>query len=257
MLKQILSGVVLLSALFASHSLCQTLLDAKTCTGVSNYQPVDETNSFTVGQDAYCWLKVSDATVGDHLSVEWYLNDANVGSYDLELKFASMRTYAYRTISAPGSWRVEIKTSAGILLKSMLFSAFREGSVKLRTTEKDAVKSPGLKTTTEGDGVVTILSAKLGTGIKNHEIIGENTTFPASAEHVYCWIKVGRGKGQVINLVWYHNDAKLGEYSLPELTSDGMRTYGYNNIANKPGSWRVEIVGPDGSILKSLSFKVE
>ncbi len=114
-------------AIFLTLSLCfyysnsQILDDAQMCTGVKSLQPVNSTSSFSAGQRAYCWIKLSDAIIGSSIKVEWYCNDALQHTSTLSTKYASMRTYTYKTVSTSGNWRADIKTKNGKLLKSLTF----------------------------------------------------------------------------------------------------------------------------------------
>jgi hypothetical protein len=156
-----------------------------------------------------------------------------------------MRTYSYKTIYGNGgNWRVDIVDDAGTVIKSGSFTV--EGGSTTGSTETVT----GGET---GDGDLKIVDLKFGTGIENMEVTGEGSMFPSSTEKVYCWLKATGGQGKTITIKWYFNGSASGEVPL-ELKYNSMRTYSYKTIYDNKGEWKVDVVGPSGSILQSAAF---
>jgi len=102
-----------------------------------------------------------------------------------------------------------------------------------------------------------VVDVKLGTGVKDREPEGVAESFKPSVGKVYCWTKLTGPEGGEITHAWYRGDEKMGEVKLA-VKFKSMRTWSAKTIpADGAGSWRVDVVGPDGAVLKSVSFKVE
>lgn len=117
--KKVLLSLFLL--LFTMYSYSQNLEDAEVCSSVKNLEPVNPTSEFNVGQKVYCWIKLTDATIGSSIKVEWYSNDQLQYTSKLSTNYSSMRTYTYKTVGVEGNWRADIKKSSGELLRSLEF----------------------------------------------------------------------------------------------------------------------------------------
>jgi hypothetical protein len=125
--------------------------------------------------------------------------------------------------------------------------AFAEDEAK---TDEPAKAEPA-----KGD--LQVADAKLGTGVADHEIQGEADTFKQDVGKVYLWNKITGGEGTEVSHVWYQGDKKVSEVKL-KIKFDSMRTWSYKTIyPGAKGDWHVDVVGPDGAVLKTVSFKVE
>jgi hypothetical protein len=113
-----------------------------------------------------------------------------------------------------------------------------------------AAKAPAAKD-------IAVAEAKVGTGVEGLELQGEAASFPASVEKVYCWTRITGGAGQEVIHAWYKDGAKVAEVKLG-LRFASVRTYSYKNLGAEPkGAWKVDVLGPDGTVLKTVEFKVE
>jgi len=102
------------------------------------------------------------------------------------------------------------------------------------------------------------VEAAVGTAIVNRELEGAADTFPATVGTVYCWIKVGKTQaGTTVDAVWYHNDVEVGRKTL-NIGGSPWRTNSSKVIPpDALGNWRVDVMAPDGKVLKSVAFKVQ
>jgi len=108
-----------------------------------------------------------------------------------------------------------------------------------------------------GGGGTEIMAAKVGTGVTNRELDGEASTFKADVGKVYCWMKVKGEVGTKVTHAWFKGTEEMGKVEL-ELKHSVMRTWSAKTITPEmKGDWRVDIIGPDGSVLQSLKFTVE
>jgi hypothetical protein len=142
-------------------------------------------------------------------------------------------------------------TSGGkIMRKSMLLGLLL---VPVWTFAEDAAKDEAAPAP-KGD--ITVIEAKLGTGMQDRKIQGEAEEFKADVGKVYCFTRIKGAEGQELSHVWYQGDKKVSEVKL-SIKSALMRTWSYKSIGEDgKGDWRVDVVGPDGAVLKSLSFKI-
>ena len=95
------------------------------CTGVQDRVPVGTDTVFlkTVGQ-LYCYTKVTGAGESAKLSHVWYHNDQEMARVDLNVMADTWRTWSSKKIVEEwiGSWRVDVVSESGEVLKSMAFT---------------------------------------------------------------------------------------------------------------------------------------
>jgi hypothetical protein len=102
-----------------------------------------------------------------------------------------------------------------------------------------------------------VADAKLGTGVVDREPQGVAESFKSDVGKVYCWTKVTGAEGTEITHAWFKGEGKMGEVKLA-VKYPSTRTWSAKTIpADGKGDWRVDVVAADGTVLKSLSFKVD
>ncbi len=102
-----------------------------------------------------------------------------------------------------------------------------------------------------------VADAKLGTGVVDREPQGVAESFKSDVGKVYCWTKVTGAEGTEITHAWFKGEEKMGEVKLA-VKYPSTRTWSAKTIpADGKGDWRVDVVAADGTVLKSLSFKVD
>jgi hypothetical protein len=97
-----------------------------------------------------------------------------------------------------------------------------------------------------------ITDARLGRGVEDREITGEDSTFTAG-EQVYVWMRVVGGPSDPITVTW-----KVGEHSSSyqlQVGGSPWRTWACKTVASA-GEWEVTVADPDGGVLRRLSFHV-
>jgi len=95
----------------------------------------------------------------------------------------------------------------------------------------------------------------MATSVDNHEPVGENTEFAASAGNLYCWTKITASTTPAtIKHVWYSGEKKVFEQSL-DLKFASTRTW--SSKAVKPGTWKVDVTDESGAVLSSVAFTVK
>jgi hypothetical protein len=83
------------------------------------------------------------------------------------------------------------------------------------------------------------------------------TMVAADAGTVYCWTRITGAAGEVeISHVWYRGDKELARIPL-RVAASNWRTWSSKKFIKEwTGAWRVEIVGPDGTVLETVSFTI-
>jgi hypothetical protein len=83
------------------------------------------------------------------------------------------------------------------------------------------------------------------------------TSVPADVGKVYCWMRITGADGETtIEHVWYKGDVEMARVPLT-IAGSNWRTWSSKNIENIwTGDWRVDVVGPDGTVIRSVSFTV-
>ena len=77
--------------------------------------------------------------------------------------------------------------------------------------------------------------------VQEREPVGEGTEFEAT---------VGK-------LFWYYHEAEMARVNLP-VEGARWRTWSQKNIwAKWIGDWHVDVIGPNGEVLKTLEFKIK
>lgn len=106
-------------------------------------------------------------------------------------------------------------------------------------------------------GELTVEVAAVATSVENLIPIGVSDKFSSSVGRLYCYSKIIGGEGQDIKHLWYINEKKFGETTLP-IKARSYRTYSYVNILlGTKGSGRVDITTDEGKVLKSIDFYIE
>ncbi|HUI28902.1 MAG TPA: DUF2914 domain-containing protein [Candidatus Acidoferrales bacterium] len=98
-----------------------------------------------------------------------------------------------------------------------------------------------------------VVDMKLGAGIQDKQITGEDSTFALNAK-VYAWMKVTGAAGDSIVVTWKHADkeykATIGVGGSP------WRTWAYKTVS-AAGDWTVTVLTQSGEVLKTGSFTVK
>ena len=96
------------------------------------------------------------------------------------------------------------------------------------------------------------------TGIEDREPVGTGKEFSGTVGRIYCFSKItgAVGSTSVIH-VWYYNDEEKARVTLP-VQSRSWRTWSSKRILKTwTGKWRVEVLEPEGKLLRSSEFLVE
>ena len=115
-----------------------------------------------------------------------------------------------------------------------------------------------------GDGAIppqdmqlTVSEAVITTAVEDRSPVDDIATVSSSVGRVYCWTRISGAEGELeIEHVWYMGDQEMVRVPL-RVVGSNWRTWSSKNIEPSwTGVWRVDIVGPDGTVLESVSFTV-
>ena len=102
-----------------------------------------------------------------------------------------------------------------------------------------------------------VMDPAVCTSVENRACVDPKEEFSAGVERLYCFTRItGAGEDTEVTHVWYYGNIERARVPL-SVRSASYRTYSSKKIqAHEIGQWRVEVLGPDGSVLKTISFSV-
>jgi hypothetical protein len=135
-----------------------------------------------------------------------------------------------------------------------------EEAVDKPATEKAAEKpapenaeEPAPKPTVD----LEITRAAICRQVVEREPVDAGTSFEPSVERLYCFTHItGAQDATEIYHVWYFAETERAVVKL-KVNSASWRTYSSKIIQpHEIGDWRVDVLGPEGNILKSVHFEI-
>ncbi len=98
-----------------------------------------------------------------------------------------------------------------------------------------------------------IAEMKLGTGVQDKQIVGEDSTFALNGK-VYVWMKVTGGAGDSLNVTWKQGDHSYNGTIFVD--GNSWRTWAYKTVS-AAGDWTVTVSTQAGDVLKEATFSVK
>lgn len=101
-----------------------------------------------------------------------------------------------------------------------------------------------------------VTSLILTTGIEDHEPIDTVQAFSATVDsQAFCHIRIHNTTDPVnIRFRWTNNDTVYSVFNTTVGISSSWRTF--SAVDPQPGKWRVQILGPNGQVLKQKRFSI-
>ncbi len=117
-------------------------------------------------------------------------------------------------------------------------------------------QSTAQDTTRQAVGL-TVPEAVITSNVVDRQPTDTLTTVAADAGQIYCWTRITGAAGELeISHVWYRGEEEVARTPL-RVAGDNWRTWSSKKIdPSWTGEWRVEVVGPDGTLLATMSFTV-
>lgn len=230
------------------------ILDAKVCSGITDKEAADNQTDFTTGDKAWIWMKVRPQGNAE-LKMKYTLDGNHVWTMDpVEARLG--RLWYYKTIHAPGNWKVEIIDGADKVIKELTFTATGD-PVQINaggdTAEAaEAVEAVEAKSSTH----LSVVDLKLSTEIKDRDPVDPATTFTQGVK-VYAWTRLHvKDPETQVKVRWHFADQPV--YTSDAVTvkqSPGWRTWTYKTV-DTAGAWKVEVLDVDDIVVHSVAFNV-
>jgi len=112
--------------------------------------------------------------------------------------------------------------------------------------------------TPEIPSILTVSEAAIATGMEGLTPQGAADSFESSVGKLYAFTKIaGADEETLVKHHWFHEDQLMAEVELP-VRSASWRTYSSKTIAPAmAGQWKVDVLGQDGTLLKSIPFTIK
>lgn len=109
----------------------------------------------------------------------------------------------------------------------------------------------------QGQGTVKVIEGAICKNVVDRVPVEPGNVFSASVAKLYCFTEIAATEHPTeVTHVWYFGDVERATVTLP-IKSLNWRTYSSKTIqSHEIGPWRVEVRGPDGSLIETLRFKV-
>lgn len=105
------------------------------------------------------------------------------------------------------------------------------------------------------DDTLYVASLVLTTGIVGREPVDTVQAFTMDQEEVFCHVRIfNTYELREIEFRWLLNDSEYYTMGAKICRSDRWRTF--SSVKAAPGTWRVQIVDEDGTVLKQRRFMV-
>jgi hypothetical protein len=131
------------------------------------------------------------------------------------------------------------------MLRSIILASLMFSTAALADDPKPPADKPAEKSTASAE-------LKVGTGVENHEIVGEANTFPAGTT-VWAWSRITNGDGNVKH-VWKLDGKEVWTATLP-VGSKRWSTMSRRAIETK-GNWEVAVTTDAGDSLGTVAFTI-
>ncbi len=102
-----------------------------------------------------------------------------------------------------------------------------------------------------------VVGAAICREVVDREPVDIGNSFESSVGKLYCFTKIVGAQSPIeISHVWYFGDMERGKVNL-SVKSSNWRTYSSKKIqAHETGDWHVDVLGPEGGLLRTLHFKI-
>jgi len=118
-------------------------------------------------------------------------------------------------------------------------------------------KAPAVKADVKPE-LFTVVRFVIARDVKDREPVDIVDVLPASTDKAYCFLEVKDVSADTdAEFVWYLGDKEMRTTSVTLKQGPRWRTYANKTINGLRGDWRVDIRDANGTILKSVNFKVE
>jgi hypothetical protein len=105
------------------------------------------------------------------------------------------------------------------------------------------------------DTTIRIRNVVLSTDVEHSKPVNVKANFSMADRYAFCHATYdNNGLPSFLRFRWYLNDVLLFTYDAKTVSGRNLVTYSVTTL--QPGNWKVDVIAPGGSILKTLKFKV-
>jgi hypothetical protein len=109
----------------------------------------------------------------------------------------------------------------------------------------------------QGAGSLSVAEATICIDVVDRTCQGADVGFSSNVGRLFCLTKIVGADGLTkITHVWYYKETERARVDL-KVQSASWRTYSSKIIQHhEMGPWRVDVLGPDGTLLKAVEFQI-
>ncbi len=105
---------------------------------------------------------------------------------------------------------------------------------------------------------IEVANIAVCTSVENRQPVGTDSVFSDDAGKLYCFTKLtSQTDSSEISHVWFYQDKQMAKIDLP-VKAKSWRTWSAKTIMPAwKGDWKVEIQDSNGTVIKSISFRIK
>jgi len=109
----------------------------------------------------------------------------------------------------------------------------------------------------QGASSLEVAEAAICRDVVDRQPLDVGNSFEASVAKLYCFTKIIGAQNPIrISHVWYFGDTERAKINL-SVRSSSWRTHSSKIIqSHEIGDWHVDVLGPEGEVLRTLQFKI-
>ncbi len=216
------------------------------CADVVDREPVDVGDEFETSVNRlYCFTQIIGVQEPIQITHVWYWGEIERSRVSLSVEASGWRTWTTKAIQAheTGDWHVDVLGPGDELLKTLNFTI--KG-----VPREEIVRAPGTAALQVTEGVVCRDAV-------DREPVDVGEEFESTVGKLFCFTKVDGAETPIeITHVWYFGDTERARISL-SIGGSGWRTWSTKNIMDHEiGEWHVNVLGPEGELLKTVQFTI-
>lgn len=109
----------------------------------------------------------------------------------------------------------------------------------------------------QDSAVLEVVDTAICSSVEDRACVDPKEEFSTGVERLYCFTRItGAPEDIEVTHVWYYGNIERARIAL-SVRSASYRTYSSKKIQlHEIGNWRVEVLGPDGTVLKTIPFSI-
>lgn len=109
----------------------------------------------------------------------------------------------------------------------------------------------------QDDASLEIMNAAICSNVENRACVDPKEEFSTAVDRLFCFTRVTGAQEDIeVTHVWYYGEIERARINL-SVRASSWRTYSSKRIqAHETGKWRVDVLGPGDTLLKSIPFTI-